>query len=111
MENLDATNFASNCTKVGTTFEKTPTIYISSTNEGKTKVRWGAIVGQKMRKYVNVNNIMFKRSPCHVLNLNKMTMKSSCIKSMREISWGQTCIKSSNIWENSSKLSIYDLHF
>jgi len=60
MENPNATNFASNCTKVGTTYETTPTIYISSTNEGKTKVRWGAIVGQKVWKCVNVNNILFK---------------------------------------------------
>jgi hypothetical protein len=53
-----------------------------------------------MRKCVNANNILFKRSPCHVLNLNKMTMRSSCIKACEEYWGGRTCIKSSNIWEN-----------
>ncbi len=46
----------------------------------KKKVGWGVIVGQKMQKCVNANKILFQRSPCHVLNLNKMTMRSSCIK-------------------------------
>jgi hypothetical protein len=48
MENHNAANFASNCTKASTTFETTPTIYVLSTNEGKTKVGWSVIVGQKV---------------------------------------------------------------
>jgi hypothetical protein len=100
MENPNAANFASNCTKVGTTSKTTPTIDVSLANEGKTKVGWSVIVRQKMRKCVNANNILFKRSPCHVLNLNKMTMRSSCIKACEEYWGGRTCIKSSNIWEN-----------
>jgi hypothetical protein len=80
MENPNAINFASICTKVGTTSKPTPTIYVSLANEWKTKVGWGVIIGQKVWKCVNVNNILFKRSLYRVLNSNEMTMKSSCIK-------------------------------
>jgi hypothetical protein len=47
MENLDATNFACNHKKVGTTFETRPTICELLVNEGKTQARW-VVVGKKM---------------------------------------------------------------
>lgn len=55
-----------------------PTICVSLVSEGKTQVRWAIIIEQKVQRCVKVNNAPPKGSPCHVLNLDEMIMKSSC---------------------------------
>jgi hypothetical protein len=55
-------------------------MYISFANEGKTQVGWITIVEQKTWRWASANNTLPKGSPCCVLDLNEMTMKSMCLE-------------------------------
>jgi len=77
VESLNVANFACNHKKASTTSNARPKICVSSTNEGKTQVEFIA-VKQKTWRCVKANNIPPKGSPCHVPNLDEMTMKSLC---------------------------------
>jgi hypothetical protein len=55
-------------------FKTRPTMCVSFANKGKTQIGW--VVGQKVLKWVNVNNTPPKGSPYCVLDLNEMTMRS-----------------------------------
>jgi hypothetical protein len=69
---------------VGATFETRPTICVSLVSEGKTQVRWAIIIERRVKKCVKVNNVPPKGSPCHVLVLDEMIMKSSCWETYNE---------------------------
>jgi hypothetical protein len=63
---------------------------VSSANEGKTQVRWVAIVGWKVRRKASANNIPPKGSPCCVLDSNEMIVKSLCLEAFDKYS-GDGC--------------------
>jgi hypothetical protein len=57
---------------------------VSFVNEGKTQVNWAITVGRKARKWVNANNTPPKGPPCHVLDLDEMTVKSLCLETFEK---------------------------
>ncbi len=59
---------------------------IPFTNEGKTQVKWVVAIGHKGQKWVNVNNISYKRSPYYVPDLNEMIVRSPCLKTFKKYS-------------------------
>ncbi len=77
-ESFSAKNSSCNCKKIRTTFDARPIICISSTNEGKTQVKWAVIVRWKVWKWIRINNFPPNGSFCHVLDYDEMTMRSSC---------------------------------
>jgi hypothetical protein len=61
-------------------FKVGPIMYISLANEGKIQVGWVNVVGRKVWWWANVNNIPPKGSFYHVLNLDEMIVRSSCLE-------------------------------
>ncbi len=68
----------------GNTFEVRLTMCIAFANERKTQVEWVVVVGWRMWKWASANNIPLKGCPWHVLDLDEMTMKSSCLKTFEK---------------------------
>jgi hypothetical protein len=86
IENPNASNSSYNCKKIGNTSKAGPTMCISSTNNEKTQVGWVVEVGQKARRWTNVNNTPLERSPRHVLNSNEMIVRSLCLETSKKYS-------------------------
>ncbi len=84
-ESPNANNSSYNRKNVKTTFDAGLVICVSFANEGKTQVKRAAIVGWKMQKWVRSNNIHPNGSPCCVPNFNKMTMRSPCSETLKNI--------------------------
>jgi len=60
-------------------------MHISFANKGKTQVGWAIIIGWKMWRWANANNILPKGSPYHVPNPNEMAMRSLCLEASKNI--------------------------
>ncbi len=90
IESLNAVNSPCNHKKIGATSEAIWTMHVSFTNEGKTQVGSAIIIGEKMWKWINANNTPPKGSPCHVPNLNEMTVRSPCLEVSKKYS-GNRC--------------------
>ncbi len=61
-------------------FKVGPTTCVSPSNEEKTQVGWVATIGQKTRRWANINNTPPKGSPCHIPYSDEMIMESPCLK-------------------------------
>jgi hypothetical protein len=57
---------------------------ISSTNERKTQVGWVVVIGQRIGRWVHVNNITPKGSLYCVSDSDGMTMKSLCLETSKK---------------------------
>jgi hypothetical protein len=91
---------------------------VSFANERKTQVGWVVAIGWKTWKWVSVNNIPPKGSPCCVLDLDEMIVRSLCLKAFKEYnenghvlnwqtngkSWSKVLIQDYNSW----KMVIWD---
>jgi hypothetical protein len=63
---------------------------ITFANDGKTKVRWAGTIGWRAWKWTNANNTPPKGSQYHVQDLDKMNVKSPCLKASKKYS-GNGC--------------------
>jgi hypothetical protein len=72
----NAGNFSYNCKNTRTTSDAGPIIRVSFAKEGKTQVEWVVIVRCRTQKWTRTNNVPPNGSTYHVLNFNKMTMRS-----------------------------------
>jgi len=52
----------------------------------KTQVKWDVAIGWKAWRWISANNTPPKRSPCHVLDLDEMIVKSLCLEASKNYS-------------------------
>ncbi len=84
---------------------------ISFANERKTQIGWVVAIGWRTWKWTSVNNIPPKGSPCCVLDLDEMIVRSLCLKASKKYSENEHVLNWQTNGKSWSKVLIQDYNF